>query len=92
MPNCFQLFRQGSGNAQSFMAVDNAICAYLDVPADDVEYVNGWYDYIGFSLACGKSLEAIGDQLHRYEAKESPWARQMLAAKQPFQAKKGLMA
>ncbi len=78
MPQCFQLFRQGSNAPQSFSVVDNAICAYLDVEADADKYVNGWYDYIGFELACGKTFVEIGEGLQRYVVEGRPWALLML--------------
>jgi hypothetical protein len=71
MPSCFQLFRQGSANAQRLADVDNAICAYLDVPASDEYFVGEWYDFIGFSLACGKSFTEVGATLQRMSAKGS---------------------
>ena len=62
MPACFQLFRKGSVHAQKFTDVDNAICAYLEVVANDEQYVNDWYDHIGFLLALGRSFREIGQR------------------------------
>lgn len=59
MPNCFQLIRDGS--PQPLVQIDNAICQYLDVPADDHKYVAGWYDYVGFGLAVGMGFGRIAD-------------------------------
>ena len=59
MPNCFTLTPIGSSEPASLAAVDEAICAHLDIPCDKTFYAHGWYDTIGFLLACGRSFDQI---------------------------------
>jgi hypothetical protein len=64
MPVCFQLFRKGSASPQKLSDVDTAICAYLEEPVHDMFWAHGWYDFIGFHLACGDSFEKIAERIH----------------------------
>jgi hypothetical protein len=67
MPNCFTLARKEDPKTPvRFIDIDEELCKMLDVPVDEHKYVMGWYDNIGFALACGRSLEWCREQ---YKAK-----------------------
>ena len=57
MPNCFQLTRKGETTPTVLTKVDEHICQFLNVPCNDVAWVEGWYDVIGFRLAIGQSWD-----------------------------------
>ena len=57
MPNCFQLTRKGSTQPAVLQEVDSAICQSLGLEWDAYSWAKGWYDFIGFSLACGKDWD-----------------------------------
>ncbi len=59
MPNCFQLTHKGDTEPMSLNKIDEMICNHLNVPVDEVKYVHGWFDSIGFSLACGRNWEQV---------------------------------
>ncbi len=65
MPNCFSLSRKGSTEFVFFQTVDEEMCKHFQVECDPVKYMSGWYDIIGFRLACGKSFS---DQRKIYQA------------------------
>lgn len=56
MPNCFQLFRKGSSEAEILTKVDSEICAFMKVPEDTHRWCYDWYNVIGFGIAGGKPL------------------------------------
>lgn len=56
MPNCFSLYPKGSTEPKAFNAIDDDICSALGVTPDPIKYHLGWYDYIGFAIACGQEL------------------------------------
>lgn len=60
----FQLYRLGSTEPSSFQSIDNALCHNLGLPWHERMYVEGWYDIIGFMLACGRSHGHIADYLN----------------------------
>jgi len=68
MPVCFQLFDKEKNEATSFSKIDKELCSFLGAPVDPVRYVLGWYDSIGFRLACGKSFEQIKAEFAGYVA------------------------
>jgi len=60
MPNCFSLSRKAEPTKPvRFVEIDAEICKHLDVPCDDVKYYLGWYDFVGWRLAIGKSLGEV---------------------------------
>jgi hypothetical protein len=65
MPNCFALTRIGSHEPTVLQDVDTAICQSLELPWDKTQWVEGWYDIIGFLLACGKSFADITDHCRK---------------------------
>ena len=67
MPNCFTLTRKGETEPASLSAIDEELCALLKRPIHPTRYVEGWYDSIGFALACGRSWEQIKELF------SSPW-------------------
>jgi hypothetical protein len=56
MPNCFQLFKKGSSQAEVLARVDDAICDHMQLPVHATNYCLGWFDVIGFGIAVGKPL------------------------------------
>ncbi len=72
MPVCFQLYPKatpGSGPA-ILNKIDEEMCAHFEAPVDPVKYLNGWFDCIGFRLACGKSFDEIKVELQGYVDEE----------------------
>ena len=63
MPNCFQLISKSTGKATRFTDIDRELCDHLKQPCDDHWYLYGWYNWIGFSLVCGKSFTEIANIL-----------------------------
>lgn len=70
MPNCFCLTPKGEAEPASLNYIDALLCQRLDLPYSERSYTYGWYDDIGFALACGKSFEQIIDINRAYLAKE----------------------
>lgn len=62
MPNCFQLTRKGETQPSSLVKIDEEICGLVGQPVDARHYCFGWFDIIGFPLACGKSYSDIRQQ------------------------------
>lgn len=56
MPACFQLTRKGESEPSTLNSVDEAIANHLGIAVHPTKWCVGWYDTIGFSLACGKSF------------------------------------
>ncbi len=56
MPNCFQLFRKVDGGrekeATPLNTVDRELCRLLDIEEHPRCYVIGWFDCIGWLIAC----------------------------------------
>lgn len=67
----FQLIDKVTNKAEDLIKVDEKICQLLDVKIDPVSYVFGWFDSIGFGLACGNSFQDIisdfKEQSEKYE-------------------------
>ena len=59
MPVCFTLTKNGCNEPATFQSIDEEICQMLGEPCDPVKFCLGWYDQIGFSLACGKDWSYI---------------------------------
>jgi hypothetical protein len=78
MPNCIQLTRIGSREPSTFQDIDTAICASLGFQWDETRWAEGWYDFICFALACGRSFEWIGNNLQEQMAKGADWALPLL--------------
>ena len=54
MPNCFSLTKNGESQPTQLQAVDDEMREFFGEPADSKCWLWGWYDVIGFSLACGR--------------------------------------
>lgn len=76
MPNCFELTRIGDTKASSLAHIDDCICQHFEVASDPELYHHGWYDFIGFLLAVGRSWDDIADACTH---KATPWATHMRA-------------
>ena len=59
MPNCFQLLNCETGKADSFVEIDERMCADLGWPVDEDCYTHEWYDVLGLGMALGKSLDEL---------------------------------
>lgn len=57
MPNCFRLLR--GGVAVPIVDVDAEMCRYFSADCDPNRWFRGWYDFVGFDLAMGKSFDEI---------------------------------
>jgi hypothetical protein len=57
MPNFFALSRTDdpSKTPIRFVDIDEELCSVLGVQPDPVLYYHGWYDFIGFGLATGRT-------------------------------------
>lgn len=66
MPNCFQLFPKGHTEPAILQRVDEAICAHLDIPVDPKEYAYGWFNCIGFGIACYNGQALGTPKLRQY--------------------------
>jgi hypothetical protein len=99
MPNYFVLYRKsdvecacGIGHAQPqvFQQIDIEMCQYFGVDVHEKYYFCGWYDYIGYLLATGRSFadieqlilknlferKSVGDSRHAKQERE--WSAEML--------------
>lgn len=63
MPNCFQLTRKGYPSPAVLQSIDAELCQNLDLPFSEDKWACGWYDLIGFSLACGRTFDEIADAI-----------------------------
>lgn len=65
MPNCFTLTRITDPKAGpvKLQEIDAEMCKHFNVPCDDTNWYNGWYYYIGFMLAIGKSWKWLEDDM-----------------------------
>ena len=61
MSNCFQLRSKVSGESRKLTEIDEELCHHFGAPVHPTRWYEGWYDYIGFCLACGKSFEQIAE-------------------------------
>jgi hypothetical protein len=59
MPACFQLYPKGSDQPAKFQEIDAELCHVFNTDCHPDYYLCGWYNYIGFSLAIGKTFEEI---------------------------------
>lgn len=66
MPNCISITKKGDNQPMKFPDVDAFICEKLGVLPDPVQWYAGWYDIIGFSIACGNNIGS--DKLWRIVA------------------------
>jgi hypothetical protein len=62
MPACFQLIDKETGQPAIFQEIDDKMRESFGAPPDDKNYMNGWYDSIGFRLAIGKDWNAIREE------------------------------
>lgn len=59
MPNCFQLIPKGQTEPEKLVVIDQKICEALEVECHPKYWCRGWYDLIGFGVACGKTFEQL---------------------------------
>lgn len=67
MAVCFQLFRKSTGEGPlPLTLVDEEICKEFKAIPHPVRYFKGWFDCVGFGLACGKTYQQIRSQQEDY--------------------------
>lgn len=66
MPNYFTLTLKGQTTPSPMTYVDEALCKHLGVEVHPVRYVEGWFNTIGLSLACGKDWDWLRNQYKDY--------------------------
>lgn len=60
MPNCFTLsLKSEPSKPVLFAKIDEEICSHMGAEVHPTNWYIGWYDYIGFMLAVGKSFDEI---------------------------------
>ncbi len=64
MPNCFTLTRKGEVKPTPLAKIDEELVALMNArgfPAElhPVKYCHGWFDIIGFGLACEKTWDDL---------------------------------
>lgn len=59
MPSCFQLLDKKTNQPAILQRIDELMCAHFQEPCHPKHWFHGWYNYIGLSLATGKSFEDI---------------------------------
>jgi len=59
MPNYFRLVNKQTGEADTFPAIDDKICAVLGIEPDPGIYYENWFDYLGLEFARGASWDEI---------------------------------
>jgi len=59
MAVCFQLLDKTTQEPTPLAQIDDRICEHLGVESHPKMYHAGWYDTIGFCLACGDSFDKI---------------------------------
>jgi hypothetical protein len=57
MPNCFHLTPKGGTEPEKLSVVDDKMRAFFSAPADPDKYYLGWFDWLGFGLAVGRSFD-----------------------------------
>ncbi len=57
MPNCFQLYRNGT--AVPLNIIDEEMCRYFSADCHPTRYFMAWYDWVGYFLAMGKTFDEI---------------------------------
>jgi hypothetical protein len=64
MPNCFQLTPIGSNEPEPLQTIDNRMWVELgNTKPSKTKWFCGWYNIIGFALACGHDFEHIRNTL-----------------------------
>ncbi len=71
MPNCFQLTRKGEREPTALQAINAELCAAFNEPCNPVDWFHGWYNYIGFCLAMGKTFEWLKAECHKFSLEKS---------------------
>ena len=63
MPNCFQLISKETHEAVVLQKLDDDLRVHFGFGPDPKNWLNGWYNIIGFKLAGGKSFAQIREDL-----------------------------
>ena len=59
MPNCIQLYPVNSNQPATFQAIDDEMRKHFNAPADPDNWYHGWYNYVAFLLAFGKTYQSL---------------------------------
>ena len=62
MPNCFTLTRKGESKPASLQAIDDEMRVAFGEEPDEVRWLWGWYDTIGYGLALGRDWTQLREQ------------------------------
>ena len=65
MPNCFTLTLRGASTPRRLQEVDDHLREILNQPSDPENWLFGWYNIVGLSLACGQTFDQIVDTLEQ---------------------------
>ena len=70
MPNCVQLIDKKTEEPAALAKVDDEIREIFNAPADEKNWLFGWFNIIGLRLALGHSLKEIQAELLEQEDQE----------------------
>ena len=82
MPNCFTLTRKGESKPANLQEIDDEMRQAFCEEPDEVRWLWGWYDTIGFGLAMGRTWEQLREQFAEDPAESertNMFRRRMLA-------------
>jgi hypothetical protein len=67
MPNCFALIRKSEPQAGrvEFAKIDEEMRKHFKIEPDSDKYLLGWYRWVGFALACGKTFTQLKEQMFK---------------------------
>ena len=82
MPACFTLTRKGESTPSSLQHIDDEMRQAFCEEPDEVRWLWGWYDTIGFGLAMGRDWTQLREQFAEDPAESertNMFRRRMLA-------------
>ena len=65
MPNCFRLYPNGSTEPAILQHVDAELCKHFGAEVHQEYWLEGWYNVIGFLIACKNDCDLGSDKLRR---------------------------
>ena len=82
MPACFTLTRKGESTPSSLQHIDDEMRVEFGEEPDEIRWLWGWYDAVGFGLAMGRTWEQLREQFAEDPAESertNMFRRRMLA-------------
>lgn len=73
----FRLYPKDGVEPAVLPKVDDALCQHLGITPHPKKYYHGWYDYVGFMLACGGTWIQILMQIDEWREKDQAGADKM---------------